>query len=304
LRASRHRITELAAHPRIRPTSFNERPSSNSSSARRRRRSNSSADPRGRMKVLLQPRVYCIQYAGLIRHGRPSPPILPGYDLPLHGLPAILPQTSITHIRIAPCELAIPDQELPKHSRAYSSAPHPMSSLAPTIKLSWEDVHAMTSCLANRIALDGVPDLIVGIARGGVVPSVLIAHSLGVRPLHSIAIQRNLSDLPSSRKAPPSLLDSVPPRKTIQDRDILLVDDIVGSGDTLRYGVKLLLQRLPFRIRTVACVLNLDNWRGNPIRKTASIAHPTYIGRTVEGWTIFPWEIAESLPASRTLPRL
>ena len=47
-RASRHRITELGAHPIVRPTSFRDRPWSSRRNARQRRASSSSAGPLGR----------------------------------------------------------------------------------------------------------------------------------------------------------------------------------------------------------------------------------------------------------------
>lgn len=80
-------------------------------------------------------------------------------------------------------------------------------------------------------------DCIVGIAEGGIVPSALLAHQLGL-PLHLLWINYRAPDNSPRRPAPELLVDDIP---LLPDgARILLVDDVSVSGRTLSLARELL----------------------------------------------------------------
>lgn len=95
---------------------------------------------------------------------------------------------------------------------------------ATKVKLEFHTISARL----REMALPEV-DVVVGIARGGIVPAALVAHQLGV-PLVLLRINYR-DDANRPHRASPELLES-----TFFDplgKRILLVDDVSVSGATL-----------------------------------------------------------------------
>lgn len=79
-------------------------------------------------------------------------------------------------------------------------------------------------------------DCVVGIAEGGTVPAVLLAHQLE-RPLRLLRINYRALDNSPQRPAPMLMVD-IPPLP--DEARILLVDDVSVSGQTLALARRLL----------------------------------------------------------------
>ncbi len=126
-------------------------------------------------------------------------------------------------------------------------------------------------------------EAIVGISRSGLVPAVMLSHRIGVRALSAIHIARTLSDEINAAKRDPvwhGLLDT----PALAGRKVLVVDDIVGKGLTMRMAVAALRQ-IAASTLTAALVVNKANLADTPV---ASVVD--HYGCVVHGWTIFPWE--------------
>lgn len=79
-------------------------------------------------------------------------------------------------------------------------------------------------------------DVVVGIARGGLVPASLVAHQLRV-PLTVMRVNYR-DDENKPRAGMPKLLQ--PPGVDVTGKRVLLVDDVAVSGATLRFAAGLL----------------------------------------------------------------
>lgn len=82
------------------------------------------------------------------------------------------------------------------------------------VYLTWDNIEELTDKLVDEIKLSNVPPLyITGLPRGGLIPAVMLSHKLNI-PFKSI--------------------DEI---KSIPRVDVLIVDDIADSGETLSiYG--------------------------------------------------------------------
>lgn len=143
-----------------------------------------------------------------------------------------------------------------------------MDILNPT----YQELEFDTLGLASAIRHDKFkPDLIVGLSRGGLFPALLLSHKLKV-PLLPISY--------SSRKGKgdDKNHDNILP--DIEEKRILIVDDIADSGHTLR-ELALRYER-GHEVRTVVIYY-----------KEKSVHTPWYYRRTIpydSPFVNFPWE--------------
>jgi len=105
--------------------------------------------------------------------------------------------------------------------------------------LSYQDIHSQTLSLINQMVRDQWrPDYVVGITRGGLLPSVLLSQFFGVC-CHTLAVSlRDSSSLPESNcwmaeDAYGYDRQNDPPRGL--PKNILIVDDINDTGATLEW---------------------------------------------------------------------
>ncbi|WP_042380005.1 phosphoribosyltransferase [Streptacidiphilus melanogenes] len=151
--------------------------------------------------------------------------------------------------------------------------------------LTWDDIEAATGALAEQVTAGGMPQAVVGIMRGGMVPAVWLAHRLGIRDVRSIEVTHTTKD---GIGAPKTSLPTVRNPGSLGDLsalDVLLVDDIAGSGETLAHTADM-LRDLGARVRTAVLTVNRANWtqEDEPAR---AIDH---IASLQDTWIVFPWE--------------
>ncbi len=161
---------------------------------------------------------------------------------------------------------------------------------AVALDLSWADLDHHIAVLAEQIRQDGVPHVIVGILRGGMVPAVALAHRLGARDLRGIEVTRTLTEGPNGAKTPlPQITNPASLGALGTEADVLLVDDVAGSGGTIDTAANLLSSAGAARVRRAVVVVNTINW--NTSNTVAPQQVQDYIGTTCAGWVRFPWEV-------------
>ena len=60
--------------------------------------------------------------------------------------------------------------------------------------LSWDVLSDLMTILVGNIQADGVPQIIVGVQRGGLIPAVMLSHHLGIRTVLALPIRSTTTD--------------------------------------------------------------------------------------------------------------
>lgn len=149
--------------------------------------------------------------------------------------------------------------------------------------LTWDNIHILVKSLAAEISKDGRPGVIAAIARGGLIPAVMTAHAIGSRDLRSVVITRTITDDVNAAKTVEPVVSNPSTLGDLTGQDVLLVDDIAGTGDTLASARTLLAQLGAAQVRAAVLRLNTGNWQ-------CRNREPDYVGDRAKGWVIFPWE--------------
>ncbi|MFB7577608.1 phosphoribosyltransferase [Streptomyces hydrogenans] len=168
-----------------------------------------------------------------------------------------------------------------------SPAPTPEGAdKAGPLYLAWDDIGLATTALAHQAMAAGVPQAVVGIVRGGLIPAVWIAHRLGVHDVRTIEVTRTTSDAVNAAKTPLPTVRNPASLGDLAGLDVLLVDDIAGSGTTLAHTAQMVRDLGPARVRTAVLAVNRSNWPegAEPHNRIDHIA------RLTTTWVVFPWE--------------
>jgi hypoxanthine phosphoribosyltransferase len=146
----------------------------------------------------------------------------------------------------------------------------------------WAEIDALVELIAERAAGQKV-EAIVGIARSGLVPAVMLSHRIGVRPFSVIDIARTTSDAINASKSAP-VWHGISNRDAVAGRRVLLIDDIVGHAMTMPMAAAA-LRDLGADPVTATLVVNQHNLGARAPRSVVDI-----YGCVVYGWVVFPWE--------------
>jgi hypoxanthine phosphoribosyltransferase len=148
--------------------------------------------------------------------------------------------------------------------------------------LTWDDISSACTRLAEEVSDGSAFDVVVGIARGGLIPAVMIAHLLGLRDLRNLCLTRTAGDEINAPKQPVAAARVPDSLGDLRGRFVLIIDDVVGSGETIGTAAALVRSLRPARIRTAVCVVNDGNWCGGQL--------PDHVAIRSRRWVVFPWE--------------
>ena len=142
--------------------------------------------------------------------------------------------------------------------------------------LGWSEYGRLLERLAKLVASDGTFDLVIGIARGGLPVAMVVSDRLGTK-VDFINVK---SYDGIGKRGKPKILSTI--TEEIAGKQVLLVDDIVDEGDTMRSVTDYLLARGPAAIKTAAI-----------FTKPWSSVRPDFCLGVVENWVVFPYERGE-----------
>ena len=134
---------------------------------------------------------------------------------------------------------------------------------------------------AQKIQADGYkPDIIIGIARGGIVPSRILSDLLEIRELATIQIEYYNGI--NQTKENPILKQCL--NTQLIDKKTLLVDDISDSGSSLKLAKKH-LQGQEAKETRIATLYT----------KPGTTTKPDYYEILTSKWVVFPWDAKETV---------
>jgi len=144
---------------------------------------------------------------------------------------------------------------------------------------SWDYVYALLIELAEKIRGSGFkPDVILGVSRGGWIPARVLSDLLENPNLANIRVEF-YSGIYETSKRP---VITQPPSLSVKDKRVLIVDDIVDTGESIR----LVYDELSGEAKEVkTATLYHKPW---------SILRPDYYSKDTSMWVVFPWELYET----------
>lgn len=153
--------------------------------------------------------------------------------------------------------------------------------------LTWDNFGAASRELAQTIVDDGFePDIVLAVARGGLLLAGSISYALGVKACGALNVEFYTgigTVLPEPVVLPPMLDDG-----HLRDKKILIVDDVSDSGRTLEKVVDL-VSAWGADVKTV-CLYT----------KPRTIMVPDYEWRRTDKWITFPWSDLPPVTAGGT----
>ncbi|MBH5300800.1 phosphoribosyltransferase [Corynebacterium silvaticum] len=142
--------------------------------------------------------------------------------------------------------------------------------------LTWDGFGNANRELAQQIVDDGYdPEIIVAVARGGLVPAGALSYSMGVKLSDAINVEF-YTDV-NETLPDPVLLEPLLDTNSIKGHRVLVVDDVADSGRTLQLVLKL-LESHGAEVRSAVIYA-----------KSRSVVSPTYVWKHTDEWIVFPW---------------
>ncbi|MGW9169527.1 phosphoribosyltransferase [Agromyces sp. NPDC055658] len=142
--------------------------------------------------------------------------------------------------------------------------------------LDWDRFGEAARSLAGDVLGSGFkPDVVIAIARGGLLLAGAIAYALGTKQCGSINVEF-YTDIEQVLPEPivhPPMLDA----PALAGLKVLLVDDVSDSGRTLAKVLELLTE------------VGADVRTATLYTKSRTILVPDYSYRDTDDWIVFPW---------------
>ena len=153
--------------------------------------------------------------------------------------------------------------------------------------MTWQDLGSGTRELAEAIHADGyAPDMVLGIARGGLLVAGAIGYALDVKNTFTMNVEFYTGV--DERLEMPMILPPVPDLVDFADFKVLIADDVADTGATL----ELVQQFCEGKVAEVRCAVLYE--------KSRSAVKCEYVWRRTDRWITFPWSAED--PVLQALP--
>lgn len=142
--------------------------------------------------------------------------------------------------------------------------------------LTWEQFGEANRALAQQVADSGYqPTIILGVARGGLLPAAAIAYSLDVKNVFTMNIEfyTGVDERLEFPVMLPPLLNAV----DLAGARVLVADDVADTGSTL----KLVMDFCAEHVADVRCAVIYE--------KSRSVVKCQYVWGRTDRWINFPW---------------
>ena len=146
--------------------------------------------------------------------------------------------------------------------------------------MTWQDLGDGARELAQLVHRDGYrPDIVLAIARGGLLVGGAIGYALGVKNTFTMNVEFYTGV--DERLPLPMILPPVPDLVDFADFKVLIADDVADTGATLQ----LVKEFLAGKVAEVRCAVLYE--------KPRSSVRCEYVWRRTDRWITFPWSAEE-----------
>lgn len=143
---------------------------------------------------------------------------------------------------------------------------------------SWDEFGDAARVLASDVLASGFrPDVVVAIARGGLLLAGAVAYALDVKSCGALNVEFYTGE--DARLPEPVILAPMLDQDSLAGKRVLVVDDVSDSGRTLAMVVAL-LGRTDAEVRSV-CLYS----------KPGTVLEPDFVWRSTDRWIDFPWSV-------------
>jgi hypoxanthine phosphoribosyltransferase len=136
------------------------------------------------------------------------------------------------------------------------------------LEVDWPFFGELCRALALRVARDYEPEIVLGVAKAGVIPGVVVASILQTE-FSSMAVTRQ------EEGAQPVLVSGPPP--SIRGRRVLIVDETCNTGSTMKLALSEVRALRPAEVRTAVSF------------KTGEYS-PDFHAFETDSFIILPWD--------------
>ena len=142
--------------------------------------------------------------------------------------------------------------------------------------LTWDEFGAACRDLAGSVWDSGFrPDIIVCVARGGLLPAGSIGYALDIKSLLVLNVEFYTGI--GTTLLDHRLVDPVPDNNGMKWKRVLIVDEVADSGRTLKF-VHEICEQYASEIRTAVLY-----------EKPRTVLKCEYVWKRTDRWIAFPW---------------
>lgn len=160
--------------------------------------------------------------------------------------------------------------------------------------LTWDGFGEAARELARAVVASGwMPDLVIAVARGGLLPAGALAYALGIKAMGTLNVEFYTGvgeTLPEPVVLPP-LMDT----SELPGHRVLVVDDVADSGKTLDLVMGMIRSHgLPADTDGDGVAserIAVDARSAVLYTKPQSVIAPDYAWKATDRWIAFPWSV-------------
>ena len=150
--------------------------------------------------------------------------------------------------------------------------------------VTWDDIEKWCEEINKKMLKDGIPDAIIGLSRGGLVPARILSDMILMKNLYAIKTEHWGLTATVDGKADLKYGLNV----SIEGKNVLVVDDITDTGQSMKLAYDYIKTLKPKSVKT-STMLHIGH----------SSFVPDYYAQFVTDkewtWFIFPWNIYEDV---------
>ena len=142
--------------------------------------------------------------------------------------------------------------------------------------LTWPDFGSACRELAGQVTGDGYrPEIVLGIARGGLLAAGALSYGLNVKNVHVVNMEFYTGV--DERLDMPVMLPPAPSTVDLSGARVLIVDDVADTGET----IKAVRDFCADHVAEARCAVIYE--------KDRSLVQCEYVWRRTDRWIDFPW---------------